>query len=194
MTDYTNFDTLLKKSHTIEGLDEIHSHILQLKEHIDEMEDSVLDASESFNLQQQSNVLWYKGDSMCDPETGDEITMDTYLKYEKAFHEQPTKKCCAEIENEKLKKEIEGHKKGLSKEELDETAKVICNLLDTSKKLKEENEKLKEDARTNLDYSLKYEKEGIKKDEEISQLKKENEKLKETLTKVDSLVSPVLFG
>jgi len=187
MTDYTNFDDIMKLSTNIGGLDEIHGHILDLT------------------------------------------------------------------------KEIEGHKKGLSKEELDETAKVICNLLDTSKKLKEENEKLKEDARTNLDYSLKYEKEGVKKDEEISQLKKEieelkkengeimdsldtaienrdneeneelknkikklddeltqahvdwkeegerrlfeninlkkeNEKLKETLTKVDSLVSPVLFG
>ena len=40
---------------------------------IDELESEVLDARESFNLQQQSDVLWYKGDTMCDPETGDEI-------------------------------------------------------------------------------------------------------------------------
>ena len=81
-----------------------------------------------------------------------------------------------------MKAEIVELKKGISKEEVEKTAKVICNLLDASKELKKENEKLKADARTNLDYSLKYEKDLVKKDEEISQLKKENEKLKGELS------------
>ena len=178
-----------------------------------------------------------------------------------------------------MTQEIEELKKGLSKEELDETAKVICNLLDSSKKLKEENEELKKEneemiavhnkfkellhKETSLDDmfidslmdkaygdneflsekeeeidqlkekvdTLEQQTEGFrveypKLEKEIDQLKDEREvnllsikklkmekemlvklskdklnekreqieKLKETLTKVDSLVSPVLFG
>ena len=76
-----------------------------------------------------------------------------------------------------MKAEIVELKKGISKEGVEEAAKVIYNLLNESKKLQEENEKLKADARTNLDYSVKYEKDLVKKDEEIAQLKEQNEGL-----------------
>tara|TARA_R110002167_G_scaffold359075_3_gene575483 strand:- start:17319 stop:17921 length:603 start_codon:yes stop_codon:yes gene_type:complete len=98
-------DNVPKEFH-IELSNERKAEIKQLKDHIDEMEDSVLDANESFTLQQQSNCLWFKGEPMCDAETGDEITMDTYVKYVKSFHGPPTKKSCAEIENVKLKIEL----------------------------------------------------------------------------------------
>ena len=76
-----------------------------------------------------------------------------------------------------MKAEIVELKKGISKEGVEEAAKVIYNLLNESKKLQEENEKLKEDARTNLDYSVKYEKDLVKKDEEIAQLKEQIDEL-----------------
>ena len=47
-----------------------------LKEQIDELESEVLDARESFNLQQQSDLFYCRGHIYCDPETGENMNRD----------------------------------------------------------------------------------------------------------------------
>ena len=48
----------------------------ELKDTIDENESVVLDAYESFNLQQQSDLFYCRGHIYCDPETGENMNRD----------------------------------------------------------------------------------------------------------------------
>ena len=68
-----------------------------LKEQIDELESEVLDARESFNLQQQSDLFYCRGHIYCDPETGENMNRDKLF----AIYKDGGK---LKAENEKLKK------------------------------------------------------------------------------------------
>jgi len=100
-------------------------------------------------------------------------------------------------ENEELKKEIEGLKEQALCNNTHDSC-CMCDVCEENDKLKEEIDQLKDEREVNLlsIKKLKMEKEMLVKlsRDKLSEKKEQIEKLKETLTKVDSLVSPVLFG
>ena len=107
--------------------------IEELKEKNDELESEVLDARESFNLQQQSDLFYCRGYIYCDPETGENMTKEGLNELRHKSYIARKEYLELKAENEKLKDED----------------KCVMDMLEPAIKeevalLKAENEKLKE--------------------------------------------------
>ena len=170
MTDFTNFDTLLKNSQNVEGLLKIHEYILS-----------------------QKQVL---GDSRIISKHLKEENEELKNKFE--VIEQSTESCAyMEMEIKKLNEDISLMKKGVWIG-VDSRKTTLGKLDEEIDGLKKENDKLKDEREVNLVSikKLKIEKEMLVKlsKDKLSEKKEQIEKLKVSLTKVDELVSSVLYG
>jgi hypothetical protein len=135
----------------------IKEEVALLKEKNDELESEVLDARESFNLQQQSDLFYCRGYIYCDPETGENMTKDGLMKLHHKCYIATKENAELKAENEKWgcwASDVLYYSHSASKDTLQAknlitesnqpTFTKIRNFGEEIEKLKAENYKLKE--------------------------------------------------
>tara|TARA_R110000803_G_scaffold59936_2_gene118988 strand:+ start:758 stop:1381 length:624 start_codon:yes stop_codon:yes gene_type:complete len=207
MTDYTNYEDFMTHSTKVGGLDEIHSHILQLTTEVKEQNKVI-----------KSQVVKYK-------KVDDELTQ-AHVDWKEEGERRLFENIKLKKENEELKNKFEvieqstehttymeleierlqgdEYKQEILRDNIDDAmgnwvddvfgVSCLDEVKEEMDKMKKENNELKFGVYIIQEALEKRVKEIDEVKEVMDKMKKENEKLKETLTKVDSLVSPVLFG